>query len=152
MYNYDFVYELMRAYRESSLLINKRVIGGKVKEFLDIPGSYKQIVVDEKGNKSYYQYIEFSVPSRYKSEKKIEKYLKGLEEKYFKGKLLYISDEEIERFNRYWELEFIGLVEKLNKGGALVEKPDGEKICVSLRKGKRVPDVFEILFKPLAYF
>lgn len=153
MIDYSFVYELMRAYKDSNLLINKRVIGGKVEDFLDIPGSYRQIVRDSEGKESRYQYIEFSVPNRLKREKKIEDYLRKIEEEVFKGKLLHISDEEIERFNEYWDLPFLGLVKDIDdKSSGCVIKPDGEKVCISLRRGKRVRDVFEVFLKPLAYF
>jgi len=153
MVSYDFVYELMRAYRDSNLLVNKRVVGGKVKEFLEIPDSYRQVVIDENGNKTFYQYVEFKIPFYLKSEKALSKYLKKIEENVFKNSLLQISDEEIENFNRYWNLEFVGLIGSLeNKNCAGIVKPSGEQVYVSLQKGKRLPDVYEILFKPLAYF
>ncbi len=59
---YSDVYELMRAYKGSNLLVNKRMIGGRVSEFLDIPNSYRQTIRDEKGNETYYQFFEFKVP------------------------------------------------------------------------------------------
>ena len=61
MIPYEFVYELMRAYPGSALLVNKRVVGGRVKNFLPIPNSYKQVIV-ERGEVKKFQYVEFSIP------------------------------------------------------------------------------------------
>ncbi len=149
---YDFIYELMRAYKDSNLLINKRVVGGQVEEFLDISNSYKQIVINENREMKKYQYIEIKILSRYRSERSLEKFFKRIETEIFQNKLLEISDEEIQYFNTYWNLNFIGLVSKLeDKNSAGIYKPDGNAIYVSLEKGKELPDVFEILFKPLAF-
>ena len=148
---YDFVYELMRAYKNSHLLVNKRMVGAKVSEFLDIPRSYKQIIRDEKGDEQYFQFFEFKVPFYIKREKGIEKYFKRIEN-FFEGRIIPVSDEEIERYNQYWELPFIGkTIEFLPQNSAMIETPKGEKHYFSLEKGKELPDVFEIMFKPLPY-
>jgi len=61
MVTYNFVYELMRAYPGSNLLVNKRVVGGKVKNFLDISTSYRQVII-RNGKVERFQYFEFSIP------------------------------------------------------------------------------------------
>lgn len=149
---YSDVYELMRAYEGSNLLVNKKVIGGRVSEFLDIPNSYRQTIRDEKGNETYYQFFEFKVPFTLKREKKIVEYLKNYFESKFKGKLLEVSDEEIERYNQYWGLDFIGLTYKFEERNASqIITPSGNVYNFSLEKGKELSDVYEVMFKPLPY-
>jgi len=133
------------------LLVNKRNFGGRVEEFLDIPKSYKQVIIDDKGNIQKYQWIETGVPSRYRTEKKITRYLKQLEEKLFKNKLLLVSDEEIKEFGKYVEVDYIGLTKSLKeKSSAMLETPKGI-YYFSLEEGKELNDAFIIMFKPLPY-
>ena len=149
--NFSFVYELMRAYKGSSLLVNKRLIGGRVREFVDVQNSYKQIVRDDKGIETLYQYFEFEVPFYLKREKAIERYLKQIE-RVFQGNLLFVSDDEINRFNTYWNLEFIGKTNRfLPVNSAKIISPDGREYYFSLEEGKELSDVFEVMFKPLPY-
>lgn len=154
--DYGFVYELMRAYDGGNLLVNKRYFGGKVEDFLDIPNSVMQ-EVRFKGNIYRYQGVEINIPWYLKRKRAIEKYLRNVEEKTFQGKLLPVSDEEIEYFNTYWGFNFIGLVsECLPDNCAAWVKTDSEgysekTLFVSLEAGKPVNDAFEVLFKPLAY-
>ena len=145
------VYELMRAYKDSNLLVNKRLIGGRVSEFLDIPKSYRQVIRDDKGSETLYQFFEFKLPQRLKRERAIERYLKKLERK-FEDKLLPISDEEIEHFNEYWDLDFIGkTVEFKDKNSVMIINPKGKRFYFSLEEGKELNDAFQIMFKPLPY-
>ena len=141
----------MRAYKNSKLVVNKRLIGGKVSHFVDLPNSYKQVVRDSLGNETYYQFFEFKVPFYLKREKAIEKYLTKLG-KPLEDVLLEISDEDIERFNEYWDLDFIGkTVDFKEKNSAMIETPKGERYYFSLEEGKELNDAFQVMFKPLPY-
>lgn len=145
------LYELMRAYKDSKLLVNKRLIGGKVSRFVDLPNSYRQIVRDKEGRETYYQFFEFGVPFYLKREKAIEKYLRRLGEP-LEEMLLDVSDEEIEKFNQYWDLEFIGrTVDFKERNSAMLITPSGKKYCFSLEEGKELNDAFQVMFKPLPY-
>ncbi len=149
---YKDIYELMRAYKGSNLLVNKWHIGGRVSEFVDIPNSYKQIVRDENGNEFKYQFFRYRIPATLKTERKIEGYLKKYVESKFQGKLLPIENEEIEKFNQYWDLDFIGLTKSLDfRNSAKIETPKGEVLYFSMEKGKELSDVYEVMFKPLPY-
>ncbi len=148
---YDFVYELMRAYKNSNLLVNKRICGGRVNEFLDIPNSIRQVIV-RRGQVTLYQGVEFSIPFYIRKEQKIADYFQNeIESKLFKGKLLEMKDEEIEHFNQYWNLPFIGLLEKEPQDNFAMYLKGNEKLILSLEIGKPVSDVFEIFFKPIPY-
>lgn len=145
------IYELLRAYKGSNLLVNKRLIGGRVLQFLDIPRSYKQIIRDKNGKEVYYQFFEFKVPFHLKREKAIERFLKKIESK-FEGKLLQITDKEIENYNQYWDLDFIGkTVDFKEKNSAMIVNPKGEKFYFSLEEGKELNDAFQVMFKPIPY-
>jgi len=171
MIPYEFVYELMRAYPGSALLVNKRVIGGRVKNFLPIPNSYKQVIV-ERGEVKKFQYVEFSVPFFLKffplsvwlfrvswRERLLENFFKRLERELFKD-LLSVEDEEIERYNRFWGKEVYRLRHEVDDYPfseehlyAIIQKPNGEIFFVSTEpKGKLLPDVYEVLLKPIPYF
>lgn len=148
---FEDIYELMRAYRDSNLLVNKRFVGGRVSKFVEIPNSYKQVIRDKDGNETYYQFFEFKVPFYLKREGAITRYLKKIEEK-FENTLVDITDEEIDEFNRYWDLDFIGkTVEFREKNSAMIINPKGEKYYFSLEDGKELNDAFQIMFKPLPY-
>jgi len=163
---YSFVYELMRAYPNSKLLVNKRVVGGEVEEFLDIPHSYKQVIFDEKGRARKFQYVEWSLPFWLKFlptsfflwrqgwwKKLLTKHFKRIEEEVFEGKLLPVADEEIEKWNEYWGEQVYLLEECTNRNCAFVITPQGETVIVGKEaKGKPVPDSFELVLKPLGYF
>ncbi len=152
MITYDFIYELMRAYKGSNLLVNKRLVGGKVESFLDIPNSIMQYV-RLNGIENRYQAIEFHIPFHIKREKAIEEYFKKIEKEVFKDKLLPITDEEIEHFNQYWKLEHIGYVFSVSdeEDDIAIWKSDKELHMFSLHRGKTLHDGFQIFFKPLAY-
>ena len=148
---YNDLYELMRAYKGAKLLVNKRLIGGRVSQFIDLPNSYRQVIRDEEGKEVYYQFFEFKLPFYLKREKAIEKYLKKLGEPLEKV-LLDISDEEIEKFNQYWDLDFIGMTQEFKeKNSAMVETPKGQRYFFSLEEGKELNDAFQVFFKPLPY-
>lgn len=150
MMEFKDIYELMRAYKSSNMVINKSYIGCRVKEFLDIP-SYKQIIRDSSGREEYYQYFEFSVPFYIKRERRIERYLKRIEDRFSKV-IQPIEDDEIEYYNQYWDMDFIGLVyEFLPYSSACVISPSGESYYFSLVEGKELSDVFQIFFKPIPY-
>jgi len=163
---YSFVYELLRAYEGSNLLINKRVAGGEVGEFLEIPNSYKQIIFDEEGKARKFQYIEWSLPFWLKFfftsffllrqkwwEKFLRRFFEKIEREVFEGKLLPVSDEEIKRWNTYWGEPIYLLEECTNKDCGMVITPKGETVIVGKEpKGKPVPDTFELVLKPLGYF
>lgn len=164
--DYGFVYELMRAYRGGNLLINKKVVGGKVKNFLEIPNSYRQVIYDENGNPQYFQYFEFSIPFHLKFlptsfwrirqkwwEKPLENFFKWIEKENFKNNLLPVTDEEIEKYNTYWGIDVFMAKECTYKNCASVYTPKGEVIHITTqRTGKRVPDVWELVLKPLGFF
>ena len=172
MIPYSFVYELMRAYPNSHLLVNKRVIGGKVKNFLNIPNSYKQVII-KNGQVERFQYFEFSAPFWLKffpisvwliktswRERFLINFLKKIEKEIFNNNLLPLSDKEIENLNTHWKKEVYRLRHEVddypfdpNHTYALVQKPNGEIFFVSTEpKGKLLPDVYEVLLKPLPYF
>jgi hypothetical protein len=163
---YSFVYNLQRAYKDGNLLINKRVCGGEVKDFLDIPNSYKQVIYDEKGKARKFQYIEWSLPFWLKFfptsfflmrqkwwEKILTNYFQKIEREIFEGKLLPIKEEEIEYWNTYWNVQVYLLKECTLKSCGVVITPKRESVIVGLEnKGKPVPDSFQLFLKPLGYF
>ncbi|GEM_PF-1333266 len=172
MVTYNFVYELMRAYPGSNLLVNKRVVGGKVKNFLDIPNSYRQVII-RNGKVERFQYFEFSIPFFLKffplsvwllktswREKLLETFFERMERDIFKNRLLPVGDGEIENYNSFWGKEVYRLRHEVDDYPfnpehlyAIVQKPNGEIFFVSTEpKGKLLPDVYEVLLKPLPYF
>lgn len=147
---YNDLYELMRAYRDSNLLVNKLYCGARVSSFISIP-SYRQIIRDATGKESYYQYFEFKLPFYIKREKAVERFFKRTET-LFSGVILPVSDEEIESFNTYWELPFIGLTQEfLPFSSSMIIRPDGSRYYFSLVEGKELSDVFQIFFKPIPF-
>jgi hypothetical protein len=149
---YDFIYELMRAYNGSNLLVNKWLIGGKVEKFLDIENSVMQYI-KMNGQVQRFQSIHFSVPFYLRKEKKIEEYLKKIEQNVFKNALLPISDEEIDNYNKYWKFDYIGYVFEINdnEDDIAIWRYKNKLMMFSLRRGKVLSDAFQIFFKPLAY-
>jgi len=149
---YDFIYELMRAYNDSNLLVNKWLIGGKVEKFLDIENSVMQYV-KVNGQVQRFQSIHFSVPFYLRKEKKIEEYFKKIEQDVFKNALLPISDEEVENYNKYWKLDYLGYVFEVedNEDDIAIWRYKDKLMTFSLHHGKVLSDAFQIFFKPLAY-
>jgi len=149
---YDFIYELMRAYNGSNLLVNKWLIGGKVEKFLDIENSVMQYI-KMNGQVQRFQSIHFSVPFYLRKEKKIEEYLRKIEQNVFKNALLPISDEEIDNYNKYWKLDYIGYVFEIddNEDNIAIWRYKNKLMMFSLHRGKVLSDAFQIFFKPLAY-
>jgi hypothetical protein len=149
---YDFIYELMRAYNGGNLLVNKWLIGGKVEKFLDIENSVMQYI-KMNGQVQRFQSIHFSVPFYLRKEKKIEEYLKKIEQNVFKNALLPITDEEIDNYNKYWRLDYIGYVFEINdnEDDIAIWRYKNKLMMFSLHRGKVLSDAFQIFFKPLAY-
>jgi len=149
---YDFIYELMRAYNGSNLLVNKWLIGGKVEKFLDIENSVMQYV-KVNGQVQRFQSIHFSVPFYFRKEKKIEEHFKKIEQNVFKNALLPISDEEIDNYNKYWKLDYLGYVFEIedNEDNIAIWRYKNKLLMFSLQHGKVLSDAFQIFFKPLAY-
>ena len=149
---YDFIYELMRAYNGSNLLVNKWLIGGKVEKFLDIENSVMQYI-KMNGQVQRFQSIHFSVPFYLRKEKKIEEYLKKIEQNVFKNALLPMTNEEIDNYNKYWKLNYLGYVFEINdnEDDIAIWRYKNKLMMFSLHRGKVLSDAFQIFFKPLAY-
>ena len=149
---YNFIYELMRAYNSGNLLVNKWLIGGKVEKFLDIENSVMQYI-KVNGKVQRFQSIHFKVPFYLRKEKKIEEYFKKIEQDVFKNALLPISDEEIDHYNQYWKLDYIGYVFEIddNEDDIAIWRYKDKLMMFSLHRGKVLSDAFQIFFKPLAY-
>lgn len=150
---WEDIYQLFRASKSSpNLLVNKRYVGAFVYRFVDIPNSYKQTIVDGEGNIVKIQYVPFSIPFYVKREKVIEKIFKTYENKLGSDNIIPVSDELIENYNQYWDIEFIGLTDKLgDRYSAQIEAPSGEKMFFSLLEGKELSDVWQVVFKPIPY-
>ena len=149
---YDFIYELMRAYNSGNLLVNKWLIGGKVEKFLDIENSVMQYI-KVNGQVQRFQSILFKVPFYLRKEKKIEEYLKKIEQNVFKNALLPITDEEIDHYNQYWKLDYLGYVFEINddEDDVAIWRYKDKLMMFSLHRGKVLSDAFQIFLKPLAY-
>jgi len=149
---YDFIYELMRTYNGSNLIVNKWLIGGKVEKFLDIESSVMQYI-KVNGQVQRFQSIHFKVPFYLRKENKIEEYLKKIEQDVFKNALLPISDDEIENYNKYWKIDYLGYVFEIddNEDDIAIWRYKDKLMMFSLHRGKVLSDAFQIFFKPLAY-
>jgi hypothetical protein len=79
-------------------------------------------------------------------EKKIEAYLRKIEQYVFKNALLPITDEEIENYNKYWKLDYIGYVFEAddNEDDIVIWRYKDKLMMFSLLRGKVLSDAFQI--------
>lgn len=150
--NFSYFYELMRAYPDSNLLVNKHHVGCIVNKFVRMNNAFYQIIrVD--GEEIKVQFIRFSISSFAKREKAIIKHLKKIENKFGENNIIPIDDEKILMYNTYWDVSHIGLTHNLlDDNAAMIVLPDGKKMYFSLETGKGLSDVWQVVFKPLPYF